>query len=76
MYTPTERFLLSCPVPNLGLPALIEPITELDLLEREFELGWDRDSGVGELIFHLRMNRVAVIFAPEYAHLGRKDHGN
>jgi hypothetical protein len=72
MYTPLEKYLLSVGVPNLGLPALIEPITELDLLEREFQLGWDRDAGVGELVFHLRMNGVVAIFAPECQHLGRK----
>lgn len=70
MYTPLERYLLSAPVPGLGLPALIEP-TELDLVEREFTLGWDRDSGVGELLFTLRVNGVVVLFAPELKHIGR-----
>ena len=63
-YTAIERYLLSAPVPNLNLPALIEP-TELDLIEREAELGWDREEGVGALLFTLKVNGVLILFCNE-----------
>jgi hypothetical protein len=64
MYTPLEQRILSVPVPGLNLPALIEP-TESDLMQREAELGWNRADGVGELLFTLRINGVAVVFVNE-----------
>ena len=78
MYTDLEKFLLSCPVPAMKLPALIAPVTDLDYLEREAALGWERESGVGELIFLLRLNAVAVIQYPPLEQLletilGRKE---
>jgi hypothetical protein len=61
-YSQLERYLLSAPVPGLGLPALIEPIEEA-LWQREADLGLDRNSPafLGELLFTLRMNRVVVL---------------
>ncbi len=78
MYSDLERFLLSCPVPSMKLPALIAPVTDLDYLEREAALGWHKEDGVGELIFFLRLNGVAVITYPPLEDilqtiLGRKD---
>lgn len=70
-YSELERYLLSAPVPKLGLQALLSP-TECELVEREAELGWHRDSGVGELLFTLRINGVLILFAPEFHELGRK----
>ncbi len=64
MYTPLEKYLLSAPVLGLNLPALIEP-TERELMERQAVLGWNRDNGIGELIFTLRMNGTVVLFANE-----------
>ena len=64
MYTPLEKSLLSTPVPGLNLPALIEP-TDEELIQREAELSWNRDEGVGALLFTLRINGVAVVFVNE-----------
>lgn len=64
MYTPLEKYLLSAPVAGLGLPGLIGP-TETELFEREVDLGWHPDDGVGALLFHLKMNGVVVILSHE-----------
>ena len=71
MYSAAEKRLLSTPIANLGLPALIEP-TEFQLMEREAELGWDRDAGIGELLFLLRINGVAVVFINEISEFDRR----
>jgi hypothetical protein len=61
-YTALEKYILSAPVPALKWPALIEP-TEFDLIEREAELGWNRDTdGIGGLIGTLRI--LGVLFIP------------
>lgn len=61
-YTPLERYLLSVPVPSMGLPALVNP-TDFDLLEREATLAWERDAdGVGGLVATLRL--CGVCFLP------------
>jgi hypothetical protein len=61
-YTKLARYLLSAPLPNLKLGALIEP-TEQQLWAREWELGLDRDSPdfIGELIFTLRIGGCVVL---------------
>lgn len=76
MYTPLEKYLLSAPVPNLGLPALVAP-TDEDLLTREGDLGWNRDEdGVGGLLFTLRVNGVLVLFSNEiWEVIGANKHG-
>lgn len=60
MWSALEKALLSAPVAGLGLPALIDP-DDFALLERALTLGWDREDGIGELIFDLRVNGVVVI---------------
>ena len=64
MYTPLQKYLLSAPVPGLGLPALIAP-TEQELFDREVTLGWHPEEGTGALLFTLRVNGLAVIFCNE-----------
>ena len=59
MYTPLEKFLLSLPVPCMGMKALVNP-TDFELMEREARLSWDRDDGVGDLIFTLKICGVVV----------------
>jgi len=64
MYTRLEKALLCAPVAVLGLPALLNP-TESELWEREAELAWHPDEGVGELVSTLRLLGVVVIFEHE-----------
>ena len=73
MYTPLQKYLLSAPLPNLGLPALINP-TEEELFVREVTLGWHRDEGTGALLFTLRVNGLAVIFRNELCEILGAQH--
>lgn len=61
MYSALERRLLSCPMPGLGLPALIPPVTEWEYFERELALGWHPDEGISALLFTLKIGGVVVI---------------
>lgn len=64
MYSALEKYLLSAPVPGFSLPALIQP-SEAELIERSQTLGWNKEEGIGPLLFTLRINGLVVLFANE-----------